>query len=189
MAALVRCEVARVESVSWTFGGIPSMTSTPVSKRFVRNVGALVLLLSLSLCGRLNAQMCQGPFGGSGGTRFRDRVPPGSQVQQINIRSGIYVDSLQIDLGGYSLPKHGGDGGTPDAIVLQPGEILTGISGQHGAYVDVIYFTTNFRTYGPYGQRKPNLTPFYYRVGPGQRIVGFCGGSGIYVDAIGVMVY
>jgi hypothetical protein len=67
-------------------------------------------------------------YGGSGGGPFADNIPSDAQAFEVNIRSGAYVDSLQM---GVKLPdgthqyldKHGGTGGCPDTFTLGNGEI------------------------------------------------------------------
>ena len=127
-----------------------------------------------------------GPAGGSGGGVFIDIVPSGTRVTTVQVRSGVYVDAVQVGLNTGWLSKHGGDGGALQTFRLASGEYITSISGRSGQYLDQISFRTNLgRAYGPYGGSGGG--PFSFQAPPGYAIVGFFGRSGAYVDAIGAI--
>ena len=79
-------------------------------------------------------------------------------------------------------------------LVLQQGEIITGISGASGNYqlddvgvwdvVHSIQIHTNMRTFGAGGG---GGTPFQLDAPPNQKVVGFFGRSHAYIDAIGIL--
>jgi hypothetical protein len=128
-----------------------------------------------------------GPAGGTGGGVFIDTVPSGARVTTVQVRSGAYVDAVQMGLNTGWLSKHGGDGGALRTFRLASGEYITSISGRSGLYLDQISFRTNLgRAYGPYGGS--GGSPFSFQVPPGYAIVGLFGRSGAYVDAIGAIV-
>jgi hypothetical protein len=136
-------------------------------------------------------------FGGGGGTAFDDvqatTASPPASFKRIGVRSGIYVDKLEsvytLENGGTSTFGHGGDGGSPASFDFVPNEIVIGIQGRSGAYVDQISFLTAviygggdpplLRTYGPYGGT--GGAPFTQW----GEIAAFYGRSGAYLDAIG----
>ncbi|KAG8388375.1 hypothetical protein BUALT_Bualt02G0119400 [Buddleja alternifolia] len=138
-----------------------------------------------------------GLLGGPGGTRWDDGAFDG--VSQITLRyspTGV-IDSMQVTYGvndkpTFSAPKHGGNGGPATAqIVLRfPEEILTKVTGYYSAlpgYVDTpvirsLTFWTNMGAYGPYGPEQG--TNFSVSL-EDEKIVGFIGRSGGYLDAIG----
>jgi hypothetical protein len=152
---------------------------------------AIMIALAALVLGTANAQdqITLGPSGGYGGSPFADIVPSGAAATEILIRSGAYVDALQMVL---QLPngqieymdRHGGDGGDADTFDLRDGEYITAIGGRYGQYVDSIQFYTNMRISTIYGGSGGDAD-YYYEAPPGWQIVGFYGRSGDYVDAIG----
>ncbi len=137
----------------------------------------------------------QGPAGGNGGNPFYD-VPPGS-ISQIQIKSGWYVDVIQVTWSDGTTSTHGGgDGDSPpniDSFVLNSGESLLAIDGgitqgdSDGTFVKSIRFTTNQRVSQYYGGSGLFSTPYQFHAPSGSAIVAFWGRSGKYVDAIGVL--
>ena len=150
----------------------------------------------------------EGPSGGPGGSPFDDsdlgnfiRSPyplPGPtlagsvQIASVTVFSGVYIDSIQVTYapseGITGQPeKHGGGGGHPQDLLLQPGEYITEVSGRSGDYVDSLTIRTG-------GSRSQTMTwggsggsrSFDYKAPPGTEIVFCWGRSGQYLDAIGV---
>jgi hypothetical protein len=138
------------------------------------------------------SQINLGPSGGYGGAPFVDSVSSGARVTEVQVRSGAYVDSLQMVL---QLPdgqiaymdKHGGDGGNAATFSLRDGEYINAISGRYGQYVDSIRFHTNLRVSPTYGGSGGDAD-YYYAAPPGWQIVGLYGRSGAYIDAVGVVL-
>jgi hypothetical protein len=155
---------------------------------------AIMIAIAALALGTANAQdqITLGPSGGYGGSPFVDSVPSGAVPSEILIRSGTYVDTLQMVL---QLPngqieymdRHGGNGGDADSFDLRDGEYITAIGGRYGQYVDSIQFYTNMRISTIYGGSGGDAD-YYYEAPPGWQIVGFYGRSGDYVDAIGVVL-
>ncbi|XP_062027217.1 jacalin-related lectin 19-like [Rosa rugosa] len=135
-----------------------------------------------------------GPWGGQTGLMWDDGVY--STVRQLVIAHGSGIDSIQIeyDSKGCSFwsDKHGGNGGwKTDKVKLDyPEEFLTSIHGYYGKIsewgtvsVRSLTFKSNKRSYGPFGIEQGNY--FSLPVTTGNKIVGFHGRSGWYLDAIG----
>lgn len=162
-------------------------------KRKLFVAGLVVMFAALFGSGWAVAQ--QAPVtevvGGSGGHEFLDQEPePGTRVVEVQVRSGEYVDSVQLV---YMLrdgrtvvgPQHGGDGGALSVFHLDADEYLVGISGHTGSYIDSIQFQTNKRTsllFGGHGGGRD----FHVDVPPNAQVMGFTGRAGEYLDAIGL---
>ena len=162
----------------------------------MKRIISLMIMIAIAaiVMGTANAQnqIKLGPSGGYGGGGFLDSVPVGAGAAEVQIRSGAYVDSLQMVI---QLPngqleyldKHGGDGGGANTFSMRDGEYIIGISGKYGDYVDSIRFRTNLRTSPTYGGSGGGQA-YNYQAPPGWQIVGFYGRSGAYIDAIGVLL-
>ncbi|XP_004291831.1 PREDICTED: jacalin-related lectin 3 [Fragaria vesca subsp. vesca] len=135
-----------------------------------------------------------GPWGSQNGLMWDDGVY--STVRQLVIAHGSGIDSIQVeyDSKGSSFwsDKHGGNGGWKiDTVQLDyPEEFLTSFHGYYGKISEwgtvslrSITFKSNKRSYGPFGMEQG--TYFSLPVTTGNKIVGFHGKSGWYVDAIG----
>lgn len=120
--------------------------------------------------------------GGSGGSSFNFSVS--SQITSISIRSGWYVDALNVSYANGQTYSYGGNGGSEHKINLGRDEFLTGIKGRAGKYIDNISFITNKRTYGPYGGN--GGAPYSFSAPEGYVIDGFYGRSGKFIDAISI---
>ncbi|KAG8388374.1 hypothetical protein BUALT_Bualt02G0119300 [Buddleja alternifolia] len=137
-----------------------------------------------------------GPWGGPGGNPWDDGTYDGVRVITLRYSPTGCIDSMQVIYDKhnkpFSAPKHGGTGGPDTAqIVLRfPEEILTKVTGYYSAlpgYVDTpvirsLTFWTNMGAYGPYGPEQG--TNFSVSL-EDEKIVGFIGRSGGYLDAIG----
>lgn len=125
-----------------------------------------------------------GPEGGTGGSDFRDAVPPGARVTKINLRCGGRVDGVQLVLNTGPLGYHGGTGGILNEIALDPGEYIARLHGRAGERVDQVEVITNKRsiTCGGTGGGR-----FAFDPPPDYEIVGFYGRSGTQIDALGVI--
>ena len=125
---------------------------------------------------------------------FDDRnvfAPSGTPIKmvQVSIRSGDYIDSLQVLYeGGGASPVHGGEGGTLKVFRLAPDECLVGVAGRFSGYViESLRMRTNkgrIQGWGPTG-----ASSFSYGAPEGMCISGFFGRSGMYLDAVGVYVH
>ncbi|KAK9911145.1 hypothetical protein M0R45_035068 [Rubus argutus] len=136
-------------------------------------------------------------YGGRGGGHWDDGILFDG-VREITIRCGSCIDSIVVEYcrNGETIKAtgHGGNGGgAPIKIPLGASEFITNVSGHvytanwaPNGVIGSLKFQSNIRTYGPYGQEAGN--PFAVTVNPGDKIVGFFGRSGSYLDAIGVHV-
>lgn len=129
--------------------------------------------------------------GGSGGDPFSDfDLPTGARVLAIHIYSGGYVDAVQMQ---YSLAdgrirmgtKHGGPGGQLSIFRVDSDEIILGISGRYGNYIDSIQIHTTKRNspvFGGSGGRQS----YRINIPTGNQAIGFIGRAGKYLDAVGL---
>jgi hypothetical protein len=129
-------------------------------------------------------------YGGDGGNAFDDNLTQVQKIVSIRIRHGARVDALQTtwrltDGSLLSSAQHGADGGGESVIQFDEDEYLLTVQGRSGSRVDALSFTTNKRTYGPYGG--DGGKPF----GPiaAERAVGFFGRSAAELDAFGVFIH
>jgi hypothetical protein len=157
-------------------------------------IAGLILVVA-ALCGSEWAVAQQAPateiFGGTGGNAFSDReLAPGARVVEVQVRSGNHIDAVQLV---YTLsdgrtvmgPQHGGGGGGLSVFHLDADEVLTGISGRSGEYIDSIRFQTNMRTSPTFGGNGGS-NDFRVDVPPYTQVAGLAGRAGIYLDAIGL---
>lgn len=155
----------------------------------------------------------QGPSGGIGGNSFDDRGGiPVTQIRQVIVHWGSYVNKIEIHYdpsgGTEAVFSHGNtDGPNVDAFVLDPDDYLVGImgtfgnlKGDDGPYVRTISFLT---VKGTKSQEWGGATPggsfpspstwapiwnYSYTACPGTPIIAFFGGSGDYINNIGVYI-
>jgi hypothetical protein len=139
-----------------------------------------------------------GPVGGPGGGPFDDLTDLGLDASTMRIvglviRSGEYIDAIRPiytdGSGKLELPKHGGEGGGEVSFGMRPGEFITEISGRSGEFVDSLTIETNFGLRVGFGG--PGGGPVEgYELPPDsagtQEVVAFFGGSGEYLDRIGI---
>ncbi|XP_059652242.1 jacalin-related lectin 3-like [Cornus florida] len=131
-----------------------------------------------------------GPFGGQGGKPWDDEIYTG--IRQLIIRSGIVINSIQIeyDQNGQSKlsKKHGGKGGGEKTVKFDyRSEYLLSIWGYYSSdcaltCVQSLTIESNQRIYGPFGTEKGKYFKFPLTSG---KIVGFHGRSHHYLDCFG----
>jgi Concanavalin A-like lectin/glucanases superfamily len=127
------------------------------------------------------------PVGGPGAP-FDDTaaaLATGMPLSRIRISSGNIVDSIQAFYGtdAVPLPGHGGGGGGPTDIVLDPADPIVGMKGFWGqwfggTYVLMLVFKTRSgKIFGPYGDMAfaGNRNPFVFDAPPGQSLLAFSG--------------
>jgi hypothetical protein len=142
-------------------------------------------------------------FGGGGGDSFDDVVTQSPlqvvAIQSITICAGNSVDSIQTtylrsDDTTWQSSNHGGNGGSPNNIVLDLNaqERVVAIHGRYGNRLDQLGLITEkvdeagnivSTTYGPFGESGGGQ-PFRFD----GDIYGFFGGSGARLDRIGVYI-
>jgi len=130
-------------------------------------------------------------FGGLGGLQFDEGVRTiNDRLVAVRVYSGNYIDGLTAvyerpDGQRYEL-AHGGQGGTPFTLELQPGETIVGVSGHAGNYVDGLQFLLS--------SGRP--TPFFGGNGGGRfdctfddgyLFAGFIGRGDRYLDRLGLV--
>jgi hypothetical protein len=160
-------------------------------KNFLPVVAAGCLFISSMLAPSAGHAQTQGPSGGPGGGAFADLWDP-FRVARVTIRSGAYVDSVQItherpDGSLVTFDHHGGFGGGEQNLDLLANEHIVRVNGRFGAYIDHITILTNFGRFIT-GGGGGGAVDFSFDAPAGFEIEGFIGRSGIYVDAIGVIL-
>jgi hypothetical protein len=82
-------------------------------------------------------------YGNHGGTPFDDRAQAESgPISQVTLHAGAFVDAISITYGNL-ITWHGGPGGDPHNLTLQPGEYITHVEGRVGTWLDYLKLTTN----------------------------------------------
>jgi hypothetical protein len=130
----------------------------------------------------------EGPAGPADGYPFDDSeqaLALGRPITRMIVRAGEIVDAIQTFIADTELPQHGGDGGGPHPIDLEPGDVLTEISGYTGTWhersyvVQITLQTRDGRTYGPFGEMTgvADPAPFHFAADPGQHIAAFHGAT------------
>ena len=158
------------------------------------------LLIGLALlaltAGHASAQQLSvfGPSGGLGGTQFTDGVIGGNWPTELRIRSGWYIDAVQIVYKSQQTnttrigPRHGGDGGTLKAFKLNTDEYIVKIGGTYDKYVTSLWVFTNKGRKMEWGDKSRGKANYFYTAPSGFMIYQFWGRSGKVVDAIGVEI-
>ncbi|CAK9783640.1 hypothetical protein CC85DRAFT_328171 [Cutaneotrichosporon oleaginosum] len=116
------------------------------------------------------------PFGARTGTRHAVGVPPA--LRHIRVYCGAALDGLELDGALF-----GTRGGSPHDWALRPGEYVTRIHVQHGAWIDGIQFVTDQRASPWFGARGGG--PGEARVPHGYRWSGVFGHVGAWCHGIG----
>lgn len=147
-----------------------------------------------------------GPTGLSGGGFFMDQMNDDEEIASIVVRSGDWIDAVQIvarrgnDV--RMLPRRGGDGGGARTFALRPGEKILSISGSTGIrrilnvkydtydnYISSIHIETNQgRVFKADGLPRYGFVRFSYFIPGGFELSGLKGRSGVYLDAIGIVM-
>uniref|UniRef100_A0ACD5VKX0 Uncharacterized protein n=1 Tax=Avena sativa TaxID=4498 RepID=A0ACD5VKX0_AVESA len=138
-----------------------------------------------------------GPFCGKGGRSFDVSTTP-QRLESMTIRVKDVIESIAfsyVDQAGAN-KNSGPSGGVtapPNTIQLGPSETVNMVSGTCGTYqgltvVATLTFSTNIKTYGPFGTQQSNPIPFSVSTNDNESVVGFFGRSGKLVDALGVYV-
>lgn len=112
------------------------------------------------------------------------------EIREVRIRSGWWIDSIQLVCANGRKPRRGGPGGGLHVFRLQPGEYITGMSGRHkgpaGHYVYSLQIHTNLRSSPIYGQagRDRGRKAFRLDVPEGHFVAGISTRSGRYLEKI-----
>ena len=139
----------------------------------------------------------KGPFfGGTSGDAWTDPVEsnthPIVNINEIIVKHGMSVDSIRTRyqlLWGEVLEgeKHGGDGGSESNVYLEEGEVIVEVHAKVGLYLNQVRFVSSrldgsTGEYGPFGQAGEDDKD----VSVYGKVIGFYGGGGDVVDALGV---
>ncbi|MFJ6674040.1 jacalin-like lectin [Actinosynnema sp. NPDC091369] len=132
------------------------------------------------------------PFGGPHGTPFTDvdTVHPGTTVRSLTLGGGARLDRVGITLADGTARTHGGTGGTPTTLTLQPGEHLTAATltqGQRDGRTRIfsVRITTDLGRTVAAGT--PTSDAVTFTAPAGWHIAGFTGRAGSEVDKLGVI--
>jgi hypothetical protein len=121
-------------------------------------------------------------------------VCEGGAITEIRVRSGWWLDGVQVVCPGRAHPHRGGTGGAPSVFRLEAGEQIRAISGStHGAYGDYVYslqFHTDRRASPVYGDGGPEkgLRPFRFEVASDAVLLGLSGRAGEFLHAVAAVV-
>ena len=131
-------------------------------------------------------------FGGPHGTPFTDveAVRPGATVRSVTLSGGARLDRVGITLADGTVLAHGGTGGTPTTLTLQPGEHLTEATltrGQRDGRTRIfsVRITTNLGRTVAAGT--PTTDSVTLTAPAGWHIAGFTGRAGAEIDKLGVV--
>ena len=162
-------------------------------RRLFRLLFPLFTSLATLAAGDLHAAnfTFRGPSGGPRGADFVG-LPKGSEIAQVRVHSGKYIDAIEMVYRSRSRStifgrKYGGPGGSLGTFNLRAGEYLTVLGGKHGKFIDSIYIQTNLGRKAKWGGSGGHKS-FRYATVAGTRIRGVWGRAGKYLDAIGVVV-
>ncbi|NTY38193.1 DUF1929 domain-containing protein [Burkholderia diffusa] len=166
---------------------IKAHTNLSLSAADLASVSAYVLQIGSEEPGPTTA----GPVFGSlaAGTAFTDTVA--GPLTAVKLRGGAWLDSIQGVNASGTLAIRGGAGGNAATFTVPAGQYLVRVFGVAGdSTIAQISFVTNTgQIFGPYGanQGQTHTTPFNYTVPAGNKIYGFTGASGTYINALGVI--
>ena len=125
--------------------------------------------------------------GYNGSYSFRD---VSTKVQSVIIRSGWWIDAIQLVSSERNFPLRGGSGGRLNRFDLQPDERITVVSGtyggQYGNYIVSLQFTTNKRTSPVYGAKRGTYK-FQFIIPNKHEFAGFKGSYGKHLNSLGVL--
>ncbi len=122
-------------------------------------------------------------------------------ITQLVVRSGNVLDAIQATNTGsfsnqpltYSLPQHGGNGGSAATVTIVANDPITQVSGYTGtwfgwnAVLQITLTARSGKTFGPYGSmaNATSKTPFKIMAPQGQSIVAFKGTTVVVPEASG----
>jgi hypothetical protein len=159
----------------------------------LRSIGIILVICIVGIDPSAVAQTASTTtiVGGNGGDSFFDtNIPNGARVREVHIYSGAYVDAVQMQ---YSLPdgrtlmgpRHGGPGGQLSIFNIDSDEIILGISGRYGTFIDSLQISTTKRNSPVFGG-SGGAREYRINIPDGNQAIGFVGRSGDYLDAIGL---
>eukprot|EP00743_Colponemidia_sp_Colp-15_P008606 GILK01009365.1.p1 GENE.GILK01009365.1~~GILK01009365.1.p1 ORF type:complete len:632 (+),score=80.64 GILK01009365.1:68-1897(+) len=128
--------------------------------------------------------------GVAGTTNFTTSVPEDADLTEVTIRSGLWVDGIQLlhtnKQGQRSISKFGGSGGLPRVMTFYPNEYLTCVMGSFCQdHIESLILVSNLRTFPPCGFASPQGQEFTWQAPDGEAIVGFHGSFTAYLNSLG----
>jgi len=127
-------------------------------------------------------------YGGVGGASFVNRLSETTTpVKKIEIRHGQYINGIRImGENGDQSDWHGWESDTLSTFVLSSGEFITSLKITAGKYINSLQIFTNCGKTVVFGHESG--ADFIIGLNPEiERLAGFYGRSGKYIDAIGVI--
>jgi len=116
------------------------------------------------------------------------QLPADQHIQSLEVRAGDLIDEIAIYYEHGRL-AFGGDGGAKSSFKLGKGECITKVFGTYDEYVVTFGVKTSegrSKEWG--GHSKKGRLQYEYNIPPGFRVQGFFGNSGVFVDAVGVVI-
>lgn len=170
-----------------------------MKKAFVVLACLLSIVITLdhkkSALGATTTDNQAGPSGGTGGEYFNTGSLFPFRIAELRISSGKYIDSIQIiyvrEEGDRCTDsylegnRYGGTGGTMKTFRLACDEFIVKLGGKYGRYVDSLYVMTNKGRQMEWGGTGGSAM-FFYTLPDRNRLHGFWGRAGRYIDAVGV---
>ena len=100
-----------------------------------------------------------GPAGERGPDSWSDwpEAEDKGSITVVVVRHGDIVDNIQVNYGAEEFAAHGGTGGVPSSVVLDPGDVLTEVYGATGTWfgadtvLQVGFKSRAGKTFGPFG--------------------------------------
>lgn len=149
-----------------------------------------------------------GPAGIMQGNAFDDTDAAknlGQPITKVIVGHGNIIDTIAAFYGSQQtpLPAHGGGGGAATSVILDVGDVLTGISGFYGSWFGGNYIlqltlhTRNGKVFGPYGDMNfaSGPIPFNLSANANEQVIAFFGsiafgdnGRAQFLGSIGMTV-
>ncbi|NUT46356.1 MAG: endonuclease, partial [Saccharothrix sp.] len=131
-------------------------------------------------------------FGGPHGTPFTDvqALAPGVAPRSVTLSGGARLDRVATTLTDGTTLTHGGTGGTPVTLTLQPGEHLTAATltqGQRDGRTRIFSARLTTSQGRTVQAGAPTADAVTVTAPAGWRIAGFTGRSGDEIDKLGVI--
>ena len=150
------------------------------------SITILFLLLFFSIWAKAQTREFK-PVGYYGSATFRDEA---TDIVGITLRSGWWIDAIQLKSNSKVFPSRGGTGGGYKEFILNQGERITRVSGTfgglYGNYIISIQFHTNQRSSPVYGEKRGSQN-FNFRIPQGYVFAGFTGRYGQHLNGLGVL--
>jgi predicted flap endonuclease-1-like 5' DNA nuclease len=137
----------------------------------------------------MNKPSLVGSAGGSGGAAFQDLTfAPSARIAALRIGCGQYIESIEIVLADGTALSAGGHAGITRTAEFRFdfGEVLLGISGRSGWYIDSLQLHTSQRVSDVFGGPGGD-SDFAFTIPAGHAFAGFGGRADWFIDALGLL--